>query len=90
MVNREVVGIVTKINEVNADVERAERWLRQTGCKKIFFVDSKKQEGIAELLEYLREEGDVMPWETEGSIPAADRESAGGGERLCMHREACY
>ncbi len=63
MVNREVVGIVTKIHEVNADVERAERWLRLTGCKKIFFVDSKKQEGIAELLEYLREEGDVMPWE---------------------------
>ena len=65
MVNREVVGIVTKINEVNADVERAERWLRLTGCKKIFYVDSKRQEGIAELLEYLREEGDVMPWEWE-------------------------
>ncbi len=66
MVNREVVGIVTKINEENADVERAERWLRLTGCEKIFFVDSKKQEGIAELLEYLREEGDVMPWEGKG------------------------
>ncbi len=66
MVNREVVGIVTKINEENADVERAERWLRLTGCEKIFFVDSKKQEGIAELLEYLREEGDVMPWEVQG------------------------
>ena len=66
MVNREVVGIVTKIHEAAADVERAERWLRLTGCKKIFFVDSKRQEGIAELLEYLREEGDVMPWEAEG------------------------
>lgn len=65
MVNREVVGIVTKINEENADVKRAERWLRLTGCRKIFFVDSKRQEGIAELLEYLREDGDVMPWEAE-------------------------
>lgn len=44
MVNREVVGIVTKINEENADPKRAERWLRLTGCKKIFFVDSKRQE----------------------------------------------
>lgn len=63
MVNREVIGIVTKINEKNADVGRAERCLRLTGCRKIFFVDSKKQEGVPELLEYLREEGDRMPWE---------------------------
>ncbi len=63
MVNREVVGIVTKINEKNADAERAGRWLRLTGCKKIFYLESKRQEGIPEILEYLREEGDVMPWE---------------------------
>ena len=37
--------------------------MRETGCKKIFFVDSKKQEGIPEILEYLREEGDRMPWD---------------------------
>ena len=55
MVNREVIGIVTKINEKNGDVGRAERWLRLTGCRKIFFVDSKKQEGIPELLEQDRE-----------------------------------
>ena len=42
MCNREVIGIVTKIHDKNANVERAERWLRLTGCKKIFFVDSKK------------------------------------------------
>lgn len=65
MVNREVVGIVTKIHEKNADKERAARWLRLTGCKKIFFVDSTRQEGISEILEYLREPGDVMPWETQ-------------------------
>ena len=45
-------------------MERSADWLRLAGCKKIFYVDSKKQEGIPELLEYLlREEGDVMPWE---------------------------
>lgn len=65
MVNREVIGIVTKIHDPKADPARAERWLRLTGCKKIFFVDSKKQEGIPEILEYLKEDGDVLPWEME-------------------------
>ena len=63
MVSREVGGIVTKINEKGANPERAKRWLKLTGCKTIFFVDSKRQQGIAEILEYLREEGDIMPWE---------------------------
>ena len=67
MVNREVIGIVTKIHEPKADPARAERWLRLTGCKKIFFVDSKQYEGIPEILEYLKEEGDVLPWEDEKS-----------------------
>ena len=43
----------------------ATSWLQLAGCKKIFYVDSKQQEGIPEILEYLREEGDVMPWEEE-------------------------
>lgn len=63
MVNREVVGIVTKIHDENANPGQAERWLRLAGCTKIFFVDSKRQEGIAEILEYLKEDGDVLPWE---------------------------
>lgn len=67
MVNREVVGIVTKINEKGANPERAKRWLQLTGCKTIFFVDSQRQQGIPEILEYLREEGDVMPWENAAS-----------------------
>ncbi len=63
--NREVVGIVTKINDPGGNPERAASWLALAGCKKIFFVDSKTQEGVPEILEYLREEGDVMPWEKE-------------------------
>lgn len=65
MANREVVGIVTKIDVEGGDPERAERWLRLAGCKKIFYVDSKHNVGVVELLEYLKEEGDVMPWEEE-------------------------
>ncbi len=65
MCNREVIGIVTKINDPNGNVDRAERWLRLAGCKTIFYVDSKKYEGIPELLEHLKEPGDVLPWEVE-------------------------
>lgn len=63
MANREVIGIVTKIDVEGGDKERAERWLKLAGCKTIFFVNSKGNEGIVELLEYLKEDGDVLPWE---------------------------
>lgn len=63
--NREVIGIVTKIHDTKANVERAQRWLKLAGCRKIFFVDSKTGEGIPEILEYLKEEGDHLPWEDE-------------------------
>ncbi|MEF9942291.1 MAG: EutP/PduV family microcompartment system protein [Lachnospiraceae bacterium] len=53
MANREVVGIVTKIHEAHANPQRAERWLRLSGCKKIFYVDSKTKEGIEELMKLL-------------------------------------
>lgn len=36
MVNREVVGIVTKTDDPNGNPERAADWLRLAGCKKIF------------------------------------------------------
>lgn len=63
MVNREVIGIVTKSDREDADPEQAARWLRLTGCKKIFFVNSRASEGVAEILEYLSEPEDVLPWE---------------------------
>ena len=52
--NREVIGIVTKIDAPGADAGRAERWLRLAGCKRIFFVDSRHNQGIEEILEYLK------------------------------------
>ena len=63
MANREVIGIVTKIDVEGGDKERAERWLKLAGCKTIFFVNSKGNEGIVELLEYLKEDGDILPCE---------------------------
>jgi len=61
--SREVVGIVTKIDHRNAHIRQASRWLRLAGCQKIFYTSSYTGEGIPELLEYLKEDGDVLPWE---------------------------
>ena len=53
MVNREVIGIITKIDAPTANSKRAAEWLRLAGCKNIFYVNSKKREGIKEILNYL-------------------------------------
>ncbi|HCA28661.1 MAG TPA: ethanolamine utilization protein EutP [Ruminococcaceae bacterium] len=50
MVNREVVGIVTKTDIKTGNAERAERWLRLAGCKKVFRVSLISGEGIDRLL----------------------------------------
>ena len=63
MCNREVIGIVTKIEHRLADPEQAAEWLRLAGCEKVFFVSAYTGEGVAELLVYLKEDGDVLPWE---------------------------
>ena len=51
--NREVIGIVTKIDHPAADPARAERWLRLAGCKRVFFVSAYTGEGIDTLVKYL-------------------------------------
>ena len=51
LVNREVIGIVTKIDR--ADPRRAERWLRLSGCKTVFFVDSVTGKGVDAVLDHL-------------------------------------
>jgi ethanolamine utilization protein EutP len=52
MINREVIGIVAKVDK--APPERAEGWLRLSGCEKIFHVDSHTGKGISELKMYLK------------------------------------
>ena len=63
MVNREVIGIVTKVDAPNGQPQRAAEWLKLAGCGKIFFVSSRTGEGITEIFSYLKEEGDILPWE---------------------------
>lgn len=61
-VNREVIGIVTKVDKVEGNPLQAEAWLRLTGCEKVFHVSSVTGVGIDPLLEYLMKD-------SEGSWP---------------------
>lgn len=61
--NREIVGVVTKIDHPLADVEQASEWLRLAGCTKIFPVCSLDGEGLAEILDYLADDGEIITWE---------------------------
>lgn len=54
MVNRDVIGIVTKIDK--ASPERAANWLRLSGCKLIFPINSHTGEGVEKLKSYLRKQ----------------------------------
>ncbi len=53
MCNREVIGIITKINHTNANVKRAKNWLKIAGCKDIFEVDSATGQGIDSIRAHL-------------------------------------
>lgn len=55
MLNRDVIGIVTKTDK--NPPERAENWLKLAGCRKIFFIDSHTGEGVEQLKAYLRKQG---------------------------------
>lgn len=44
-----VIGIVTKIDRGDANLERAFRYLKYAGCREIYFVSSLTGEGICSL-----------------------------------------
>lgn len=62
---RPVIGIVTQIDHEGANADQAERWLALAGCNPIFRVSSYSGEGIWQILNYLKEPGDVLPWESQ-------------------------
>lgn len=62
---RPVIGIVTQIDRPGGNPGQAERWLRLAGCETVFRVSAYTGEGIWEILNYLREEGDELPWDRE-------------------------
>ena len=54
MINRDVIGVVTKTTKESA--HRAQNWLRLAGCQKIFMIDSHTGEGVENLKAYLRKQ----------------------------------
>ena len=54
---------MTKIDHWAAQPEQAAQWLTLAGCHKIFYTSAYTGEGIADILSYLKEERDVLPWE---------------------------
>lgn len=56
VVNRPMIGIITKIDEPGANVPMVWQWLAEAGCTRIFPVDSVTGRGVDELRDYLMEE----------------------------------
>lgn len=65
MCNRPIIGIITKIDSPDANIRRATEWLHVAGVYETFNVSAYTGEGIWEILDYLKEPGDVLPWESE-------------------------
>ena len=63
VMNRPVIGIVTQIDHPMANTKQAVEWLRLAGADPVFPVSAYTGEGLWKILEYLREPGDVLPWE---------------------------
>ena len=59
LVNREVIGIISGIDREGANIEQATRWLKLCGCEKIFPCSSYTGEGLAAIIDHLREPGDA-------------------------------
>lgn len=49
MFNKEVIGVVTKIDLPDKNIEYAGEVLKRAGCKLIFYISSITDEGINEL-----------------------------------------
>ena len=55
MCNREVIGILTTIDDPKANIPMTYNWLKEAGCKKIFPVSSVTGEGLNDVIEYLND-----------------------------------
>lgn len=55
LVNRDVIGIITGIDKPDANVPLVERWLRLSGCQKLFYISSYTGEGVSDIIAYLNQ-----------------------------------
>ncbi|MBQ6370099.1 MAG: ethanolamine utilization protein EutP [Firmicutes bacterium] len=63
VVNRPMIGIITKIDDPKANVPMVRQWLEDAGCERIFTVDSVTGSGVEELRDYLMEEKKILSME---------------------------
>ena len=54
--NRPLIGIITKIDSPYANLPMVTRWLQNSNCERIFYVNNVTGEGIDELKAYLADE----------------------------------
>ena len=54
--NREVIGIVTKIDKPEANIKLADSWHTLAGVSRIFHVNSKAGVGVKDILDYLSQD----------------------------------
>ncbi|MDO4289421.1 MAG: EutP/PduV family microcompartment system protein [Eubacterium sp.] len=87
VMNRPVIGIVTQIDHPMANTEQAIQWLRLAGADPVFPVSAYTGEGIWKILEYLREPGDVLPWENAEAAEAPREILSAKGEALTFGQE---
>lgn len=62
-IQRPLIGIITKIDSLYANIPMVRQWLINAGCERIFLVNNKTREGVSELMEYLEEETQQLTME---------------------------
>lgn len=62
-IQRPLIGIITKIDSPYANIPMVRQWLVEAGCEKIFLVNNVTREGIAELMDYLKDDFPKMTLE---------------------------
>lgn len=53
---RPVIGIITKTDSKYANVPMVREWMENAGCERIFEVNNVTGEGVAELMDYLKDD----------------------------------
>ena len=56
---RPLIGVITKIDSLYANIPMVRQWMENAGCERIFLINNTTSEGVSELLEYLDE--DIPP-----------------------------
>ena len=53
---RPLIGVITKTDSPYANSPMIKQWMNDAGCERIFEINNKTGEGVAELVEYLKDD----------------------------------